>query len=136
MGGGRGVVDSLAQFLSAQTWFKSQDRRAFFDFFFHSLMRLSCRKTVEKVYMKYGTASKITFDQQSSSQPRACASAQFEQDLCNRKNHVRSFCLALTHSSTGPAYGVFFFFCFFFFLFFFVFVFVCSFFCFFVFAFF
>ena len=64
--------------------------------------------------MKYGTASKKTYDQQSSKP--ACASAQFKQDLCNRKkkkkkkNHVKLFCLAPTHSSTGPAYDFFFFF--------------------------
>ena len=35
--------------------------------------------------MKYGTASKNTYDQQSFRSPCAFASAQFEQHLCNRK---------------------------------------------------
>ena len=41
--------------------------------------------TLEKIYMKYGTASKKTYDQQSSRPECECASAQFEQDLCDRE---------------------------------------------------
>ena len=39
--------------------------------------------------MKYGTASKKTGGQQSSRSPCASASAQFAQDLCNKKNTTK-----------------------------------------------
>ena len=89
-----------------------------------------CVFTVEKTYMKYVTASKKTYDQQSSRPACACVSIQFK-DLFNKKTttkkktkqqnnnnkekkkttkkRVRPFCPPPTQSSTGPAYDSFFF---------------------------
>ena len=57
--------------------------------------------------LKYGTASKKTYDHQSSRSACACASGQFEQNLCNIKQKKKKKKKKKTRkavlSSTGPA---------------------------------